>query len=102
MKLQFTAKGIAALWLRGHAPDAEQSDIDSFATLLEGVWSDGVKIGLERAIETNGRSPTMGAAIAALEADVEDLKHSHPPEDPDALDIDLTEFAKKPIDPLML
>ena len=73
MKLQANSRGIAALWLRAHAPTSDQADIASLAELFEGVWADGVKKGMELSIERMQESPTMSAAQASLEADVKEL-----------------------------
>jgi len=102
MKLQFTAKGIAALWLRGHAPNSEQSDIDALSLLIEGIWADGLKGGMEHAQVVVSKSPTLSAAQATLEADVADLKQKYRQEQKDELDFDLTKYAKTSIDPLLL
>ena len=77
MKVTFLPQGIAAMWLRAHAPNAEQDDILSLASLMEGIWADGVKAGLEHATGTMDRSPTMSAAKATLEADTDELKRKY-------------------------
>ena len=81
LKVEFTARGIAAIWLRAHAPTSDQSDIASLATLLEGVWADGVKKGMELSLDTIAQSPTLSAAQASLEADKNDLIRTYAPKD---------------------
>ena len=81
MKLTFTARGVAILWLRGHAPNSEDEEIASLSDLLEGIWFDGVKAGIVRSEEVVNKSPTMSAAMATLEAEVIDLKRNDKKED---------------------
>ena len=81
MKLEFTARGIAALWLRNHAPTSSQADIDSLAELFEGIWADGVKKGMETSLDVIAKSPTMSAAQATLEADKDELIRTYAPKD---------------------
>lgn len=79
LKLEFTARGIAALWLRNHAPTSSQADIDSLGQLFEGVWADGVKKGLEKSLDVMAQSPTLSAAEATIEADKDELIRAYAP-----------------------
>lgn len=72
--LSFTPSGIAAMWLRGHAPDAGEKEIASLAKLMEGLYLDGMKAGFEESIRVTKISPTTSAVEATLEAEIVDLK----------------------------
>ena len=90
MKINFTSTGIAALWLRGHAPNSEEREIKSLSELIEGIWADGVKAGTSHAIVVVNASPTTSAAIATLEADVFEIKKDQAKEE--MLDIEITAY----------
>lgn len=79
LKLEFTARGIAALWLRNHAPTSDQADINSLAELFEGIWADGVKKGMEKSLDVMANSPTLSAAQATIEADKDELIRTYAP-----------------------
>ena len=91
--ITFTPSGIAAMWLRGHASNCGQDEIESLGKLIEGIYHDGMKKGIEHALDVVAVSPTPSAAQATLEADIVDLKREARV-DENALDFDLTEYAK--------
>ena len=62
--------GIAGLWLAQHIPDSDRQIQLSLGKLIEAMLAEGMRQGTIAAIETLGKSPTIGSAMASLEADM--------------------------------
>jgi len=62
--------GIAGLWLAQHIPDSDRKIQLSLGKLITAMIAEGMRKGTVAAIVTLGKSPTVGAAQASLEADI--------------------------------
>ena len=71
--ITFTPAGVAGIWLRAHHPNAGEADIASLASIIQGIYLDGMTNGMRRATEVIDESPTLSAARATLEADIEEV-----------------------------
>jgi hypothetical protein len=65
-----TSEGVAGLWLAQHIPTSGREMQVSLGVVIDAMIAEGFRKGLLDAIKALEETPTTGAAIASLEADV--------------------------------
>ncbi len=71
-----TPEGVAGLWLQQHIPTSDRTMQKSLGVLINAMIAEGFRKGLLDAIKALDETPTTGAAIASLEADVIQLNRA--------------------------
>ena len=95
MKHTITTKGIAALWLRTNMPHADVKEQESLARVIDVFCAEIAIQKMNECITVMGESPTMSAAVAAIEAMSHQLERNlsrEVREEAERLDFDLRNF----------
>jgi len=69
-----TSEGVAGLWLAQHIPTADRTMQISLGVLIDAMLAEGMRKSKVEAIRALKETPTMGAALASLEADIIELE----------------------------
>ena len=75
--------------MRNHAPNASREDQVSLGEIIEAMTAEGIRKGKKDAILTLGKSPTISAAIATIEADIIELERAIIKKREDGVDFDV-------------
>lgn len=69
-----TSEGIAGMWLAQHIPTSDRTMQISLGVLIDAMLAEGMRKSKIEAINALKETPTMGAALASLEADIIELE----------------------------
>ena len=91
-KPTITTEGIAGLWLQQHIPTSDRTMQISLGVLIEAMIAEGMRKGKADAIKALEETPTIGAAIASLEADMIQLNRAIDKKREEGIDFDVLKF----------
>lgn len=74
---KITPDGIAGLFLAQYIPDSDRAMQKKLGTLLQSMLAEGMRQANLKAIKLLEESPTISAAVAALEADMIEVERAN-------------------------
>jgi len=89
---KITPEGVAGVWLSQHIPTADRSMQKHLGRVITGMMIEAMRKAKQDVIVTLGKSPTVGAAIASLEADIIEIERATKLQRDDGIDYNIWDF----------
>jgi hypothetical protein len=90
--LMCTSEGVAGMWLAQHIPTSGRDMQVSLGVVIDAMLAEGMRKGKIDAIKALEQTPTVGAGIASLEADIIELNRAIDKKRDEGIDFDVLKF----------